>query len=420
MSDYSSDLPVRSNLPGQVNPDDVIVKLGDATNPTTQQAMVDTHGSQYVVNADSAGNLIGDQQLSSTWWLQVVTPTNGSASPGTSAAFSELIGGQYNTTLPTLTNGQQSAIQVNSHGVLLVSNSNFPLTVDTNYGTVGANTIRTAAQIGNATGAADFNFGTVGPQTLRVASEIGNATGSASFNYGAVTAQTIQTAAQLGNATGAIDYNWGTVDAQTIRTAAEIGNATGAANFNYGTVTAQTLQTAAQIGNATGAADFGAGATDAQTLRVTANQGVPNTAANAWPISITSGGALNSPTNPIFVNSSDTTGTSVDNYQTSAALAANASVNQDYTVSASVSFYTKQIWASASGKLKIQVEYETASGSGIFNTFWVGFNSTANPDILIPTPTNKIQVTGARIRIVLTNLDKAAMDVYSTLSGTQQ
>lgn len=39
---------------------------------------------------------------------------------------------------------------------------------DTNYGTVGSNTLRTAAQIGNATGASDFGAGTTSAQTLRV------------------------------------------------------------------------------------------------------------------------------------------------------------------------------------------------------------------------------------------------------------
>lgn len=41
------------------------------------------------------------------------------------------------------------------------------LTYDENYGAVGANTLRTAAQIGNATGAASFGAGVVGAQTLR-------------------------------------------------------------------------------------------------------------------------------------------------------------------------------------------------------------------------------------------------------------
>lgn len=42
------------------------------------------------------------------------------------------------------------------------------LSEDHNYGAVGANTLRTAAQIGNATGAADFGAGATTAQTLRV------------------------------------------------------------------------------------------------------------------------------------------------------------------------------------------------------------------------------------------------------------
>lgn len=43
------------------------------------------------------------------------------------------------------------------------------LSEDHNYGAVGASTLRTAAQIGNATGAADFGSGATTAQTLRVA-----------------------------------------------------------------------------------------------------------------------------------------------------------------------------------------------------------------------------------------------------------
>lgn len=45
---------------------------------------------------------------------------------------------------------------------------------DTDYGTVGSDTLRTAAQIGNATGAADFNTGAPGAQTLRVVTATGS------------------------------------------------------------------------------------------------------------------------------------------------------------------------------------------------------------------------------------------------------
>lgn len=52
--------------------------------------------------------------------------------------------------------------------VVLSSDSTISIEEDKNYGTVGANTIRTAAQIGNATGAADFGSGADSAQTLRV------------------------------------------------------------------------------------------------------------------------------------------------------------------------------------------------------------------------------------------------------------
>jgi hypothetical protein len=247
----------------------------------------------------------------------------------------------YGTAISSTIVGGKDGLDVNLiNSTIAVTQSTSPWVVsgtvtaaeDKNYGTVGANTLRTAAQVGNATGAADFNFGTVGAQTLRTAAELGNASGLADFNRGATSAQTLRTtsnlndgygiqiqslagslnvnltnptvavtqstspwvvsgtvtaaedknfgtvgantlrsAAQIGNATGAADFNFGAASAQTLRTASLIGNATGAANFNYGAVGAQTLRTASQIGNATGAADFNFGASSAQTLRTASN-----------------------------------------------------------------------------------------------------------------------------------------------------
>lgn len=52
--------------------------------------------------------------------------------------------------------------------VVLSTDSSISIEEDKNYGVVGANTIRTAAQIGNATGAANFGSGADSAQTLRV------------------------------------------------------------------------------------------------------------------------------------------------------------------------------------------------------------------------------------------------------------
>ena len=60
-------------------------------------------GVNYV-GADANGNML------------VKDYSNGPVTPGSAAAVSSLIGGQFNTTLPTLTNTQQSAVQANQFG----------------------------------------------------------------------------------------------------------------------------------------------------------------------------------------------------------------------------------------------------------------------------------------------------------------
>lgn len=106
-----------------------------------------------------------------TPWL-VTDSSNGPVTPGTVATNSSLAGGQFNTILPTLTNTQQAALQIDSSGRLIISplsgTSTVTLSEDHNYGVVGANTLRTGAQIGNATGAALFGAGTTTAQVLRV------------------------------------------------------------------------------------------------------------------------------------------------------------------------------------------------------------------------------------------------------------
>ena len=447
MSDFNSELPVRSSLPGQVNADDIIIKLGDATNPATQQASVDTFGSQSSILKDVSGNAIGDQLLNATYWLQVVNPSNGPAAPGTASASSTLAGGIFNSTPPTLTNGQQSALQLDVNGRLLVDTSN---TDDHNYGVVGASTLRTAAQIGNATGAADFNAGATGAQTLRVEANQGapglaanawftkitdgtntasvSATGELSAiiteplpagtnNIGSVnqgtspwvisgtvtanqgTSPWVTSATQSGTWTVGLseDHNWGVVGSNTLRTAAEIGNATGAADFNFGVVGAQTLRVASEIGNATGAADFNNGATGAQTLRVAANLAVAGAnVSNTNPV-------------PVFISNS-VPGAEVLDYLTHVALAAGASNTHTYTVPGGETFTLQQVEAAASGKIKVVIQINGA-------TKVVMFNSSANPNVDYIFQAPQLVAAAGTVSVIITNLDNQAQDVYSTIEG---
>ena len=134
----------------------------------------------------------------------------------------------------------------------------------------------------------------------------------------------------------------------------------------------------------------------------------------------TSDGNSVSEDNPVWVAFSENPGDEIVDYNTAASIAKGATSNHDYTVSASRTLLTSQIWASASGKMKIEVQLETAAASGVFNTIFVGFNSTANPNIEIPGLNIPKQVTGAILRIIRTNLDNQSQDLYSTITGIER
>jgi len=124
-------------------------------------------------------------------------------------------------------------------------------------------------------------------------------------------------------------------------------------------------------------------------------------------------GVAYSQANPLPVElTQDQSGDEIVDFNTSAAVAKDASVNHDYTVSAGKIFLGEEAWVSGSGKLKAELLVNGAIK-------WVGFNSTANPNIRIPL--EKIMKANATevIRFTITNRDKQAQDVYSTLTGLE-
>lgn len=125
--------------------------------------------------------------------------------------------------------------------------------------------------------------------------------------------------------------------------------------------------------------------------------------------------------NPMPVAISEFEGDEVCDYKTSSSVASDASVTHDYTVTAAKTFVGQRVWASGSGKMKVEVQLEDAPAAGTYTTIFVGFNSTANPNVNIFL--DKIcgkQVAGAIVRLVLTNRDNQPQDLYSTLVGTEK
>jgi hypothetical protein len=115
----------------------------------------------------------------------------------------------------------------------------------------------------------------------------------------------------------------------------------------------------------------------------------------------------------INVVNQDEPGTETVNYDTTAAVAGGASDNHDFVVTTGGKLF--QVMASASGKLKIEVQIETGSATGVFNTIGVRFNSTANPNIDFNLSKYALIPTGARVRVIRRNNDNQAQDVYSTI-----
>lgn len=436
MSDYASELPIRSQLPGQVLPDDVIVKIGDGTNPTTQFASVDTNGSLKSRIADASGNVIASQLLSTTYWLQAVSPSNGPTAPGTAASFSDLIGGEYSSTLPTLTNGQQSAIQVNNNGVLLTAPvydlSPASQTI-TAQDLVSVSTPEFNGQnfvTGAPTAGSTASFAISAIETLRLevtgtwtgtlAIEISQDSGTTwtatslhqtgtaynittftnnvigSINVAACTNFRVRsTAAWTGTATikvvESVNVNYlyvanpvKLVDAATNVQANIVAGSTAASVGNTAIVVAQSPNSPTPAGtNLIGGATVYVGST-------------PASITNPVPVSITSA----SP------------GTPIQAYLTQASLAAGSTATLTYTVPATHTFSLERIWSSASGKIKTVVQN---NGTTIF----VGFNSTANPNIDMTITAPPSIAAGVSVTVLITNEDKAAFDVYATVEGVQ-
>lgn len=205
------------------------VRIGYSDGTTTRDALSDASGRAVVVGAGVAGTPAGGV-------VTIQGVSGGTAIPISATSLPLPTGAATETTLAALNTKLNSDFGVSSGAVRVAALlGNATGSADFNYGTAGAQTIRVASQIGNATGAALFGAGTTTAQVLRVVlptdqtsipvTQSGTWTVAASEdkNYGTVGATTLRVAAQIGNATGAADFNAGATGAQTQRTVANQG-----------------------------------------------------------------------------------------------------------------------------------------------------------------------------------------------------
>lgn len=119
---------------------------------------------------------------------------------------------------------------------------------------------------------------------------------------------------------------------------------------------------------------------------------------------------------PVYMTSGAASGSEVNDYDTTAAVAASASDNHDYTV-ANTTFLLKQITFAASGKMKVELQTGPVASLA---TKGVWFISTANPSFTIDfaQPIEVPSTSTGTVRLIRTNLESSAMDVYSTIIGS--
>jgi hypothetical protein len=127
----SNELKAVSTAQGSVAPGTVATTSVLTGGKYTATPPTLTDGQQVALQVDANGNLKTNATLSAsavqikdvggTIINPATSTTEGPVTPGTVATKSTLVGGQYNTTLPTLTAAQQAALQLDVSGKLLVN-----------------------------------------------------------------------------------------------------------------------------------------------------------------------------------------------------------------------------------------------------------------------------------------------------------
>jgi hypothetical protein len=406
-----------------------------------------TNGQQVGLQVDSSGRLLVDiSTASSITVLQGTTPwvtsdlADGSVAAGTAGTKSMLAGLVYNTAAPSLTTGQQVALQGDSSGNLKV---NLQTALPAGANVIGAVTqsggpwTQNLTQVGGAaialgqtTMSASLPVTIASNQSTLITSDLANGSptgGTAAtksmlsggiYNSTLPTLTTGQQASLQLDASGRllVDIAAGTI-AVTQSTSPWItsdladgsvaGGTAGTKSMLAGLVyntAAPTLtngQQASLQGDASG------------NLKVNLQTPIPAGTNLIGGANVYIGGSVASNTNPVPVTiTSSVAGTAVQYYNTSVALAPAASVTFTYTVAASHTFNFERVWASASGKFKISV----SNGASVI---FVGFNSTANTNIDITITAPPLIAAAGTCSVTLTNLDILAMDVYATIEGNQ-
>lgn len=277
--------------------------------------------------------------------------------------------------------------------VVLTSDSTISIEEDKNYGVVGANTIRTAAQIGNATGAAEFGSGADSAQTLRVTlstrAEAASTplsvrlTDGTSFYAGATETNLTGLRAQIPTTLGQTNMAGSlSVTIASNQTAVPISGTVTATNAANGTLGAAAPTVATQIAAQQGGNLQYLAATAAGLLKVDGSGVTQPISAASLPLP--AGAATETTLNNIYGRLVQDFGSSTTGLR-AAALIGNSSGTADFNAGATTAQTLRVTLASDSrqtgGFTSIQVisrDYSSSSISGTYATLGSTLSAAAN------------------------------------------
>jgi hypothetical protein len=361
MSDYNSSLPVRTENDG-----DVVIKVGDGTTPS-QQLAVNADGSVNIT--DNSGSITVDS-------VDLDIRDLAFATDSVDVSGSEVELGA--TTLAALENITVSATDLDIRDLAFATDS-----VDVSGSEVSLDAATLAAlesvTVQNGAGVAAVNIQDGGNSITVDATDLD--------------------IRDLAFATDKVDVTGSEVSLDATTLAA------------LESVTVQNGAGVAAVNIQDGGNSITVDATDLDIRDLDAAQDNVAISDGTNTLAVNADGSIN-------VVPTEDVGTERVQYNTAAAVAASATSNHDYTFTNIARLY--QVWASASGKLRAEVQVETGAATGVFNTIMVGFNSTAMTNIDLRFAKYALVPAGARVRVIRKNNDNQAQDVYSTIIAVEE
>ena len=119
---------------------------------------------------------------------------------------------------------------------------------------------------------------------------------------------------------------------------------------------------------------------------------------------------------PVYITES--TGQEIENYNVASAVAKDGgTANHDYITGSE--FRNLNVDCSSSALAKFELQVETAVGAATYSTIMSKFNSISNPNVTFALKSPNAIAAGVTIRVIKTNLDNQATDLYSVINGVE-